>query len=224
MASGLASGIRSGRSGVINAASTVASEALTAAKQELDVNSPSKKMFAVGEDTDQGLINGLIALAGKVRDAGETVAKSAISGVGILMDQIPSILSNDADFSPRITPVLDLSQMRSGSVAMNEMFSNTYAIHARTNSDLGEISRNVSNYNRYRNGGLESDAIQSLDKRIGELENTILTISENRLKQPQIIETHVDLNGKTIAKATAQYMPNEIAKVEKFQLRREGRR
>lgn len=224
MASGLASGIRSGRSGVINAASTVASEALTAAKQELDVNSPSKKMIAVGKDTDQGLINGLIALAGKVRDAGETVAKSAISGVGILMDQIPSILSNDADFSPRITPVLDLSQMRSGSAAMNDMFSNTYAIHAKTNSDLGEISRNVSNYNRYRNGGLESDAIQSLDKRIGELENTILTISENRLKQPQIIETHVDLNGKTIAKATAQYMPNEIAKVEKFQLRREGRR
>jgi tape measure domain-containing protein len=123
MSAGLANGILAGRSNVINAAIKVASDALAAAKRELDSHSPSKKFEKLGRDSDQGLINGLLAMASRVGNAGKAVGKSALSSVGIMMQQIPSLLSDDMDITPTITPVLDLDSIKTGMNTMDRMMN-----------------------------------------------------------------------------------------------------
>lgn len=59
MALGLAKGIREGMSEVINAAIEVAREAIIAAKEELDINSPSKVFQEIGKNVDEGLAEGI---------------------------------------------------------------------------------------------------------------------------------------------------------------------
>lgn len=60
MAAGLASGIRSGQSGAISAAANMAAQALSAAKRELDIHSPSKKFRDdVGRQVGKGFAFGI---------------------------------------------------------------------------------------------------------------------------------------------------------------------
>ena len=56
---GLANGISDGRSAVISAASRVASDAIATAKKKLEINSPSKVFWRMGQYSMQGLANGV---------------------------------------------------------------------------------------------------------------------------------------------------------------------
>lgn len=67
--SGLAQGILDGKSGVINAAIQVASAAATAAKEALQINSPSKLTEGFGEYFDAGFIRGIENMTPDVQKA-----------------------------------------------------------------------------------------------------------------------------------------------------------
>lgn len=66
---GLAAGIRSGRSGVISAAASVARAAAAAAKSELDIHSPSGVTEEFGEFYDLGFIKGIKKFTPEIDDA-----------------------------------------------------------------------------------------------------------------------------------------------------------
>ncbi len=68
---GLASGIRNGKSEVINAAIEVANAAIQAAKSALEINSPSKVTESFGEYFDMGFIGGVKNLAPEIARAVE---------------------------------------------------------------------------------------------------------------------------------------------------------
>lgn len=59
IADGLAEGIRAGKSGVISAATEIASAALQAAKTKLDLHSPSKEFETLGLFTSEGFAEGI---------------------------------------------------------------------------------------------------------------------------------------------------------------------
>lgn len=146
MIQGLINGIYSGRSGAISAASSVAYSALSAAKDALDIHSPSGEFEDVGIYSDEGLIQGLLRMATEVENASESVAESALSGARLTLNRLPGILSSDLNASPRITPVLDLSKVQSGANAMNQLFPYGYSIRAKVNTnDISTVSRNLSN-------------------------------------------------------------------------------
>ena len=73
-AAGLASGIRSGQSAVIRAATQVASAAIRAANNKLEISSPSRVMMESGEYAGEGLAIGMMHEISTVEDAARSVA------------------------------------------------------------------------------------------------------------------------------------------------------
>ena len=71
---GLASGIRSGQSAVIRAATQVASAAIRAANNKLKISSPSRVMMESGEYAGEGLAIGMMREISTVEDAARSVA------------------------------------------------------------------------------------------------------------------------------------------------------
>ena len=123
MIQGLIDGINSKKSDAINAAAKVASESLQAAKRELDSNSPSKKMIQLGEDSDEGLAIGFLNMINRVSDASEQVVDAALTSVGLVLKNLPAILSDDMELAPRITPVLDLTSVSKEAQSLNAMLT-----------------------------------------------------------------------------------------------------
>ena len=121
---GLAAGIRSGESEAINAAAEVAGKALEAAKQKLQINSPSKVMYGFGRYFDLGFANGILDYADSVAKASENIATEAISTARIISENIAATMDEDFEYEPTIRPVLDMDEVDSGLNAFDRSFAN----------------------------------------------------------------------------------------------------
>lgn len=97
--SGLATGIRNGKSGVISAAIEVASAAAQAARNALDIHSPSRVMESIGEYYDLGFMGGIRNLSPDIeravaeavyveppRDLGEPSGRTTSSACEVVID------------------------------------------------------------------------------------------------------------------------------------------
>ena len=121
---GLAKGIRDGESEAINAAAEVAGKALEAAKQKLQINSPSKVMYGFGRYFDLGFANGILDYADTVAKASENIATEAISTAQIIAENIAATMDEDFEYEPTIRPVLDMDEVDSGLNAFDRSFAN----------------------------------------------------------------------------------------------------
>ena len=120
---GLAEGISSGESDVITAATDVATKALKAAKEALDINSPSKVTYSFGRFFDLGLSNGIYDYADQVAKATETISNQALSTAQIIAENIAATMDEDLEYQPTIRPVLDMDEVDSGLAAYNRNFA-----------------------------------------------------------------------------------------------------
>lgn len=122
---GLAAGIRSGAAGVRSAAAEIAQQAVTAAKANLDINSPSKVMHEVGKWYDKGLETGIKRNADGVIEAvngltdilsinPKNVARSAQSAFDINIDRISARYASAQNRIPGdIVPDTDYDRLAS---------------------------------------------------------------------------------------------------------------
>ena len=117
----MVNGMRNGSVRVSNQANRMAKSALDTAKNTLEVRSPSRKMYEVGQFYVDGFIN---AIADGTKKATKSTEELALS----VMDGMSSALASSAEeingfdfmqFSPTITPVLDLDAMRQQATALN---------------------------------------------------------------------------------------------------------
>lgn len=93
MAAGIASGIRSGRSGVVNAAVDVVNAAVSAAKSAADINSPSKVMEdEVGFQMTAGVATGMVN-----SEAVKALEQSAGTITDIVSDQLSGLNDSITD-------------------------------------------------------------------------------------------------------------------------------
>lgn len=76
---GLAAGIRNNTSKITAAAKEAARKAFEAAKEELQINSPSKKMIAVGASFDEGFASGIDRSADQVMRSVQVLSESAVT-------------------------------------------------------------------------------------------------------------------------------------------------
>ena len=60
----------------------------------------------MGEDSDQGLANGFLALMGRVGNASRKVANNSLMVASSSLDKITSILNSDLNSTARITPIV----------------------------------------------------------------------------------------------------------------------
>ena len=121
---GLADGIRSGESNVITAATDVATKAIKAAKDALQINSPSKVTYGFGRFFDLGLSNGIYDYADRVAKATETISNQALSAAQIIAESIAATMDEDFEYQPTIRPVLDMDEVDSGLNSFDRNFAN----------------------------------------------------------------------------------------------------
>ena len=106
---------------LIEAGANLGRRALDAAKNALDIHSPSREFAQVGVYSGQGFINGLENMGSKVYDAAYTMGRGALDSIKNSVSKISDAINTDMDSSPVITPVLDLSNIQNGTSQINSM-------------------------------------------------------------------------------------------------------
>lgn len=122
--SGLALGISAGRSQVVSAAIRVANAAAQAAKNALQIASPSKVFKKIGTFVGEGLKIGIDNYATPIYKTAYSMGSKAIDGMRSAVSAIGNVIDSGMEFNPTISPVLDLSNVQSGAAAISGMFAN----------------------------------------------------------------------------------------------------
>ena len=151
-------------------AAAVVEAAKTAAQNAQNSKSPSKDFMKYGRYADQGYILGLKSLAGKVASTAGDVVRGGLEAASDAMSNLASVFDSDMDFTPTITPVVDLTNVRQSVDGINGMFSDTFGLSTPYNSfsaaQMAALSMNSS-------GDGEYDAISKLAKEIGAMNETM---------------------------------------------------
>lgn len=119
IAAGTALGIRNGTSDVVAAAIEMVNAAKVAAMATADEHSPSRVFMGIGEYMGLGAAIGIQNGIGTVESAATELGQSAINSAQTAMAAFTSLMSQDIDANPTITPVLDLSNVTAGSALIN---------------------------------------------------------------------------------------------------------
>ena len=106
-------------------AARVAREALEAAEEELDINSPSGEFRKVGMYSDMGFANGLKSYAHLVTNQSTEVGSSALDSIKSAVAKVSDLIENGIDAVPTIRPVLDLTDIESEISRIGSMFSDS---------------------------------------------------------------------------------------------------
>lgn len=93
---GLINGIRNAAGSLVSAAKDVVGDAIAGAKNLLGINSPSKVFYVIGQQTGQGMINGLDSMAAKVGDASSRMAEAAVAPFADLAVSGPTVNNGTA--------------------------------------------------------------------------------------------------------------------------------
>lgn len=160
---GLINGLTGGVNKVVNAATNVAKKAYNAAKNFLDINSPSKEFMKLGKYSDEGFAKGLEKYSHLAGNAAESVGSNTL-------DTLRSSLSNMSfgsdDGQPTIRPVLDLSNIESGAKRIDGLLGLNPSIRAL--ASVGAISSTMAN----NQNGSNDDVVSAIKDLKNTLKNT----------------------------------------------------
>jgi len=142
-AQSFATGLRDGTWYAQLAAQALANAAVAAANQALDIGSPSKIFMAMGRFVSEGFAKGITAYSSKAEDSTETMAQNIIAAMG---NALAMLEGTDSEFSPVITPVVDLSVARRQFQTANDLLdsSNSYQI-AQQSAKLAASTKDRQN-------------------------------------------------------------------------------
>jgi hypothetical protein len=123
IAEGLAKGITTNTYMPVARAKAMAKQAYTAAKEALQVNSPSKIFRSLGYSIPEGLAMGIDKLSKLATRSAVDMTDSTISTVSSSLSRIADYINSDIDSQPTISPVLDLSNVKAGASTISGMLS-----------------------------------------------------------------------------------------------------
>lgn len=170
LVNGFIAGIKDNTWFAEQAAAALGKNALSAAKEAIDSNSPSKEAMKIGNYFGQGLVIGIDEYSSRSYDAGYGIAEKAKTGLSRAISAVSSLINNGIDDELTIRPVLDLSEVQSGASQLNSMFNTGPSIGVTSN--LNAISSGVTA--RLQNGS-NDDVVSAIDK----LRNDISNIGGN---------------------------------------------
>lgn len=155
IASGFANGARSNVGLMVGAGTFMTNTLLGVVKKNLGINSPSKEFMKFGKYSNEGLAEGLRRFSGLVYAEGKSMGQTALEAVSLSMNAIPDVLGDDVDMFT-ITPILDLTNVRSGMYDMNSMFNNASGL------DLGGTMELLPTANATNQNGILTAIKESL--------------------------------------------------------------
>ena len=167
LVSGFTLGISSNSYRASLAAKAMASAAAKAAEEALDEHSPSKVGYRIGDYFGIAFVNAIRDNINSAYNASSDMASSAKDGLNEALSDLAYVFSGDLDnINPVISPILDLSNIESGTAAIGDMLNTTpslgvlselRAINARTNNQNGTINDVISSINRMNKNLQELD-------------------------------------------------------------------
>ena len=161
--------------GVKNVSKTI----LGSFAKELEIHSPSRAMKRLGVFTIQGLANGITESTSLATTATEEAGRATILSMRQVISGLYDEAFNDLDASPRITPIIDLSNVTDGVNSINGMFdmSRSIGLGVTTSGEArASTSRKLNAV--YQNGSSFDDtntisAINSLNNEVSTLKDAI---------------------------------------------------
>ena len=136
----------------------MAEAAYEAAKEKLQINSPSKLFIPLGGGIPEGLAKGIDKMGWIVSRSSESMADTAFTGTQNALSRIASAIDSDIDVQPTIRPVVDLTDVRSGARSINGMFGMEPSV--RTIANLDSINGRMN----ARQNGLNDDVVSAIDR------------------------------------------------------------
>lgn len=121
-----------------NAAAEVVRNALRAAKDAIDSDSPSKKYMKLGADSDRGYILGVEGEAKNVNRAMDTLATNAMGAFYEGISRADMLANSDFLVTPTIAPVMDMTSIYGTADYLGNMFTGAGGV-------LGTISTDINN-------------------------------------------------------------------------------
>lgn len=148
LVNGFANGISANSYKAAAQARAMASAAATAAKKALDVHSPSRVFYGIGDFAGKGFVNALSDYKQKSYKASYSMATYAKEGLTNAIGKISDYLNGNIDPNPVIRPVLDLSEIESRASAIGSLLNNDVEIGASaTVRTIGSMMNNRQNGN-----------------------------------------------------------------------------
>lgn len=175
LVSGFAAGISANSYKAEAEARQMAKNAYKAAKDELDINSPSKVFTKLGTFVPAGLAVGIEKMSHVSSDSARSMAQSAVETARSALSKMTSVLSTDMSNAPTITPVLDLSNVQSGMGTLGSMLNSTSSIGLTANLNAIGSMRAARRQNG-TNGDVVT-AIKKLGKDIGNMDRNSYNIN-----------------------------------------------
>ena len=148
---GFKNGIKQKAKAIYDAASNVVTNAINAAKKALKINSPSKVFIEIGRFVDQGFIIGLEKYSKNVNKSAINLAEGVVSNIQNPLTKIASIVNENIDANPTITPVLDLSNVERNSRRIGDLVSGNGTLSLSTDNanlmtkSIGQIQNRKDN-------------------------------------------------------------------------------
>ena len=172
---GVIESINNGKDKVSSATESLGKTSVSGMNKGTDSHSPSREFMKAASYCVQGFVNGIKDGMGRVSDISDNLGSSAVKSFTDTISKISDVINGDMDTTPTIRPVLDLSNIESGSRLINSMFSGSKQMQLLSN--VGAID---SSMNRNRQNGTTDDvisAINKLRKDLGNVGNTNYTIN-----------------------------------------------
>ena len=198
VAQGFASGISSQITFAATAAARLAKAASSAAKEALDIHSPSKVFGWIGKMTVDGFVNTVDGMATDVRKSGYGMAESVINGF------------NELDMStisdPSIRPVMDLSTIRRQASDLSSMLSTSTSPIKADIDFIGRLERQNGGDYQARMFDRLISATDKNAKELSDLRGDLSRYNDSIAGQ----ETAVYVDGKKLASSIAKPMNQQL--------------
>ena len=163
LVTGFANGISANTFKAEAKARAMARAAKEAAEEELDEQSPSKEGYRIGDYFAIGFTNGIGNNVRTAFSVGAEVAKSAKNGLNKTAEKLRKAINADMNLQPTISPLLDLSNVKSGVKSIGSMIGNP---SLEVMSNVGSISMMMN-----RQNGVNDDVVSAINKLRGDLGN-----------------------------------------------------
>ena len=137
---GLSNGIKENGVIVTDSATKLGTNVVKAFNKTLKIHSPSKVMEESGKYITDGLVDGMNTGSKNVENASTILGDNMIASMWSALQQVIELANSSLDAEPTIKPVLDLSDVISGSSKLDTLLSSNYVQGIRTDLADGSVN------------------------------------------------------------------------------------
>lgn len=170
--SGIAAGVADNLLAAYNAGVSAANETIRGFTDAADINSPSRVFAALAEYIPAGIAKGIENNTGEAVDSMTILSSAVLAAMQMAMANVATIADSDFDISPRITPVVDMSNVEFAAGNTGRMFGSV-GTAVRGSMRLAMDTMQASNNPRDNGSGNIVNEIRTMSAKLDGLESAV---------------------------------------------------